>query len=129
MDSYLRGTFMLGAMFPWQPQPGDQYLVVHVKNAADVVRKQKGAAGSTFYSVAPAAVTGEVYKKIIDELQKGFREKGVDADLQILSQPPQGETPRRDLTTGVALGVGAVGIGWLLWRYVLQGLFSRAHHG
>jgi hypothetical protein len=129
MSAYLQGTFVLGALFPWQPKPGDQYLVVHVKNAADVVNKQGGSAGNVAYSLAPSAVTGKVYETIANELRKGFREKGVDADLQILEQAPQGQTPRRDLTTGVVLGAGAVGVGWLLWRYVLQGLFSRAHHG
>lgn len=125
MHPYLQGTVVLGALLPWEPKPGDQYVVLHLKDVAKVVREQGGATGGLAFEVAPQTISTAAYNRIAKELEAALKDKGIAADVAVRQLPPGGEPPRRDFMTGALVGAGAVGVGWALWRYVLSGLLRR----
>lgn len=95
------------------PQPA---LVIRVKNPGALVAKEGGAAGKLAFDAAPASITGMIYSKMREEMLTKFKEKGVDADVQVTTNPPMGPPPKKEFVIGAAVGAGAVGAGWGLWK-------------
>ena len=97
------------------PQPA---LVIRVKNPAELVAKQGGAAGKLSFDIAPSSITGLVYSKMRDEMLEKFKEKGVVADVQVVTSPPSGPPPKAEFVRGMAAGGMATGIVYGLYRLV-----------
>jgi hypothetical protein len=128
VSSYLMGTDAIAGLglpgAPGTSTSGDQYLVIHVKNVPDLVRAQGGKSGGIAFQVAPQTITNKVYEEMRAKIVAGFKSEGVDADAYVTMTPPVGAAPRDEFLRGVAAGGAAVGVGWLLWTYVIRGLFG-----
>lgn len=98
----------------------DRALVVRVKNVGDAVKSQGGATGALAFSITPETISNVVYSKIRDELISGFRDKGIDVDVQLTSTPPTGPAPKNEFLRGAALGAGTIAA-----LLLLKGLFSK----
>ncbi len=99
-----------------------QYLVIKVKNMADVIAKQGGALGNFGYSLTPQTMANFVYGQMAGQFKQKMAAEGVDADVAVTADPPTHKPPSGGVLVGAAVGVGAVGLGALLWKYVLKGL-------
>ena len=124
---YIHGVDILGgeyvgAVIPLAQASGPQpALVIRVKNAGELVKKQGGATGSLVFDAVPGAITNVIYGKMRDEFAKKLKEQGVDADVTVSTSPPNGPAPRSDFLPGMAVGAVTVGIGVGLWK-LLRGI-------
>lgn len=111
---------IVGVSLAQAPGGGDPALVIRVKNTADVVKAQGGGAGAIAFSLAPATITAQVYSTMQAQLKTKLKEQGVDADVTVTTTPPTGPAPKGDLLTGVVLGAGVVGLGFLLKKLIVK---------
>ncbi len=93
-----------------------QAVVITIKNVDDLVAKQGGATGANLYKLTPNFVTNMVYDKLRQKLDEGLKAQGALADVKVVSTAPKGAPPKSEFTTGIAIGAGAVGVGWLLFK-------------
>ena len=114
----MNGTDVLGADL-------EQYVVVRIRDVGKLVTSQGGSAGTLLYKLAPGTTTSKVYDEIKAELVKGFTDKKVDAEVTVTGNPPTGPRPRVDFLPGIAVGAGVVGLGFVIWNYVIKGLIRR----
>ena len=109
----------IGASIPLasikSPEPA---LVIRVKNAPELVAKQGGAMGKLAFDLAPATITGKIYSEMQKEMLTKFAEKGVVADVQVVTSPPSGPPPKAEFLRGMAAGGIGVGIVYGLWRLI-----------
>ena len=90
--------------------PDDQYIVIGpVRNVADLVSKQGGAAGGIAMSLAPQTISNKVYEEMRKKIAEGFSKEGVVADVKVVSNRPAGGGPSQDLWVGLGVGAGVVG--------------------
>ena len=105
-------------------------LVIKVKNIAEVVAKQGGAAGKLAQQLAPLTIANTVYNAMKDKMAAGFAEQGVVADIAITSSVPTAKPTKGEFLAGVVVGgvgVGAVAVGgWALWKYVISRFFVKS---
>jgi hypothetical protein len=94
----------------------DQFVVIRIKNMADVIKAQGGALGNLAFSLTPQTVANLAFSRMRDEFKKSLADKGVDADVTLAAAGPATKAPRGELVTGVIVGAGAIGVGWGLWR-------------
>ncbi len=123
-QSYLNGCDVLGAEFGTVDdvgadffatnQPGESFIVIRVKDIGGLVAREGGSAGALAYKAAPVTVTNAVYSKMQEEFAKGLREKGVDAEVKVMANPPRDSPIQGELVVGVALGGGVVVLGLVL---------------
>lgn len=109
--------------------PGEQGVLVRFKDVSKVVRDQ-GAAAATAFAFAPATVTNKAYQETAKKLEDAFKGQGVDADVRVIASPFEAVGQKSsDLALGMGLGVGAVGLGYVGWRYavgpLVRSLFGR----
>ena len=97
------------------PEPA---LVIRVRNAPELVAKQGGAMGKLAFDIAPASITAKIYSEMQKEMLTKFREKGVVADVQVVTSPPSGPPPKAEFLRGMAAGGVGVGIVYGLWRLI-----------
>lgn len=93
----------------------DLSLVVRLKNLASLVQREGGTTGSFAMSLLPETISTKAYDTLKDKLIDGFKQQGVDADVQVISNRPAGAPPPPDFLHGMVVGAGAVGVGYLLW--------------
>lgn len=93
---------------------GEPALVLRVKDVGGTVKSKGGATGALAYQLAPSTISNTVYSQIRDELLAGFRDKGIDVDVQITSAPPSGPPPANEFFRGAAVGAGVLAGVWLL---------------
>lgn len=91
----------------------DLALLLRVKNWTTVVKKEGGAAGTVASLLVPGIVETKFYETMRDRLRSELGQKGIDADVQVVPRA-QGGQVRSSLLPGMAVGAGAVGLGWLL---------------
>ncbi len=113
MSRYLIGVDVLGALSSTPLSPQGAAVVVRLKDVGAVVRDKGGAAGGLAYSIAPQSIQAKVYQEIRQKLADGLQKEGVDADVQVVVDPPVGPRPRGELLLGAALGAGAIALGLL----------------
>jgi hypothetical protein len=77
IDAHSHGLEVLGA-------DTGKGVLIRVKNAAELARAQ-GAMASLVQQLAPATVEGKVYEKLADELRASFKDRKVDADVQVVN--------------------------------------------
>jgi hypothetical protein len=70
------------------------------------------------FDLLPQTITNKIYSEMQKEMLVKFKEKGVDADVQITTSPPSGPPPKKDFLTGAAVGVGATGALYGLWKLI-----------
>ncbi len=117
MDDYFLGADVLGT--------SDQYLTIRVKNPGDLVKAQGGAAGALAYRAAPQTIEDKIYDEMASQMRVQFKDKGVDADIQVKSGLPFGASPpRNDFWRGAGLAAGSLGgVGLVVWG--VRALFRR----
>lgn len=113
---------VLGASLPLAPSrpQGDQALVIRVKNVPELVAKEGGATGKLVHSLVPQTIANTVYDKMAAEMRAKFKEKGVDADVEVTYAPPAVGRSPKDFFVGAGVGAGLIGAVWLI-----KGLLSR----
>lgn len=103
---------------------GGPAVVVRLLDVRALVEREGGGAGSLAMMVAPGTIEAKVYDKVREELASALSSKGVLAEVSVVDQAPRGPRPKTDITTGIALGAGAVGILWLgkslVWPWLRQ---------
>jgi hypothetical protein len=110
--SYLVGVDVLGG-------GGEQYLLLRIKNIADLVKKRGGFAGGIAIQLAPQTIEKKVYDEISKEMIEKFRQQGVDVETSITSAPGS-EARGHNFLKGMAVGAGAIVLLRLLVRLVLK---------
>lgn len=87
------------------------FVVVHVRDVPAVAKSQGGSIGALVQSLAPQAVEKMVYQKMVDQIASGMKDKGVDADVRVVSSiaPGSAPLPASDFWKGAAVGAGAIG--------------------
>lgn len=98
---------VLGAEVPGQ----GPYLTIHVKNVPELVKQQGGSAGAAAFSLVPQTIENTVYTKMASEIGAGMKQKGVDADIQIVTTKPAGGPLSSDFLFGSLAGASLVGVG------------------
>lgn len=101
--------------------PSGRGVLITVKDVPALVRAQGGATGALAQRFLPDTIENTVYQQMAAEIASGMKDKGVDADVKIVS--PVGFKPAStpEFTRGAFVGAGAVGIGWLAWK-IIKGL-------
>ena len=95
-------------------------VLVRVKNVPELVRDQaKGWKGEVGKALASTLFDDTIESKVYSEMKKklvaGFKESGVDADVQVVQAADYRATTSTFLKHA-AVGAGAVGVGWGLWQ-------------
>ncbi len=119
MDGYLQGVDeVLGAAVAGSGRG----VLITVRDVPALIRAQGGNAGAFIDRYLPDTLETTVYSKMAAEIASGMKDKSVDADVRLVA--PVGYKPAQtpDFFWGVTVGVGGVGVGWLLWKLV-RGLF------
>lgn len=91
-------------------------LLVRVRDVPALVRAQGGAAGGFAAQLAPQTMENLVYGKMKDEFAEKLKEKGVDADVQVVASAgfvPAGSSP---IWKPLAFGLGAGLLYMVLFR-------------
>ena len=105
-------------------EPG-RALLIRVKNTLDLAKAQGGAAGGLAAFLVPQTIDNVVLSKMAEQFQAQLLEKGVNAEVTVVadtgSLPVKG---RKDLLTGVGLGMILVGMGWAGWTFGVRKLIS-----
>lgn len=120
---------VLGAALP--PPLGDpRAVLVKLRDIPALIKQQGGSVGAGIASLskesstAGGMVSALVYGKIQEELQKGFKEKGVDADVQVVvptGYVPAGSNP---VWKPLAITTMATGGAYVLYR-ILYRIFRK----
>lgn len=97
---------VLGAANPQGP-----FLVIHVKNIPELVKKKGGSAGAAAFSLVPQTIENKVYSEMASEFGPKLKEQGVDADIQIVTTKPAGGPLSSDFLFGSLAGASLVGVG------------------
>ncbi len=100
---------------------GEQVLTIKVRNVGELVAKEGGKVGALAYGLTPQTISNMVYGKMQSELKAKLQEQGVKADVDVTYTPPSGGKSPKDLLVGVGIGVGVVGIAWLLKSLIRRG--------
>jgi hypothetical protein len=112
MNDYMVGSDVLSA---------GPFVTIHVTDVAKLLAAQGGALGSALQGAIPKTAEALVYGKLRDTIAAGLKEKGVDADVQVVSGAMRDSPLRTEFVPGVVLGAGAVSLAWFL-----KALFSRS---
>lgn len=117
MRSYLDG---MDAVIGAEATPHRGVLIT-VRDVPALVRAQGGNTGAFVDQLVPDTIEATVYQQMAAEITAGMKDKGVDADVKVVS--PAGYKPARgpEFKRGVVVGAGAIGVGWLVWK-LLRGL-------
>jgi hypothetical protein len=92
-------------------------LLVRVRNVPQLVAKQGGLPGAVAAKLVPNTIEAVVLTKMAEQMRPTLHEKGVEADVQVVTTAT---LPRfRD---GLLLGLGAAGGLWAVWRFGLSKL-------
>lgn len=90
-------------------------ILLRVRNVPQLVAAQSKA-GAFLQQLAPDTIEAQVYSTIKDELSSAMKEKGVDADVQIVSGSGYSPAPDSSLLTTVLVGLGGVAVGAFAMR-------------
>lgn len=114
MDDYFTGCDVLGAgiQLPGVPVQQGPYVTIHVNNIPDLVKQQGGGAGAFALNFVPKTIESTVYGKIAEEVSRGFKDKGVNAEVKVVQNAPPGGPFKRDFLTGVGVGAATFGLGF-----------------
>lgn len=98
----------------------DRALVVKIKNLESVVEAQGGALGKLAANLAPTMISDQAYNTMKQQLLDGFKDKGVDADVQIVaaSNVPSGAPPKSDFLNGALVGAGGTVALVAVWKLI-----------
>ena len=124
-DYYVLGIDAVGA---------DQHVAIQFKDAAAVIAKEGGKLGALAHRLAPSAVEGEVYRRMVEEIEKDLRGLGLEAEVRVVTGLPGGggkivETGssgdgRGAFWRGAGTGAGGVVLIYVVLR-ILRGIFAR----
>ncbi len=105
---------------------GDLLVTVKLKDVAGTVKSQGGATGALAQMLAPHTIEKTVYDKIASKLKAGFTQQGVDADVTVMDAAAVPGAPAKstEFLRGAAVGVGAVGGGYLIYKYAIKRLIG-----
>lgn len=92
-------------------------ILIRVKNARALAAKEGGASGAIAATLMPETIEGVVLQKMVDQFKSSLREKGVDADVQIVAAEGHGRA-ESGFAEGALVGAGAAGAAWLLGKLV-----------
>lgn len=101
---------------------GSPAVVIRVRDIPGLIKAQGGGIGEFVQKLAPNTIQDTVYNQMAAEIMKGMKEKGVNADVQVMDLPqtgPGAPTPHATDNTirNVALGVGAFGALGLVYYF------------
>ena len=113
---------IFGATVP--QQGGGPFITIHVKDVPAVVKAKGGAIGGLIAGLVPSTIEAKVYGDISKRLVEDFAKQGVDIETKVVSAAPFGGPFKRDFLIGSAVGVGAVGVGFGLFRLVKHFFFK-----
>lgn len=97
-------------------QAGARAVLIRVKDVAALVKAQGGGVGAFAVSLAPDTISDVVYSKIAAELASGFKEKGVDVDVKVVSPVGFQLAGSSPIWKPLAITFGAAGAGYGAWR-------------
>lgn len=113
--NYMIGTDVIGAAAPAATGDGP-YIVIHVNNVGELVASQGGSIGTLASALLPATISKKVYDTMAEQIQAGFVQNGVKADVNIVAgNPPNGDV-ETDLIPGIVIGASIVGVGIGLFK-------------
>lgn len=98
-------------------------LFIQIRNVPELVEKQGGAIGSLAHLIGPATVEQRVYDEMAKRFGGELAKQGVRADVSVVNTPPpagKSSGEGRALLVGAGLGVGAVGVGWAAWHFLIK---------
>jgi hypothetical protein len=105
---YMIGTDVIGAAAP--SASDGPYIVIHVNNVSELVASQGGSIGTLASALLPATINKKVYDTMAQQIQAGFVQNGVKADVNVVAgNPPSGDVDT-DLFPGMVIGAGIVGV-------------------
>jgi hypothetical protein len=117
MSDYFVGSDILGAEGSGDPfevlgaaNPKGPFVTIHVKNVPELVKKEGGGAGEVAFQLLPQTIENTVYSKMKAEIAAGMKEKGVDADVNVVSNLPAVGGSPKDFLVGSVVGAAAVGL-------------------
>lgn len=110
-------TFVGTDSIPSGPGP---FVTVHVRDVPALVKAQGGAIGELVVRLAPQAIENQVYEKMATQIAAGMKDKGVDAEVKIVTNPHALSSlpSRSDFVTGMALGAGSVFAVYGIYRLI-----------
>lgn len=100
----------------------DRAIIIRVKNMRDVVKREGGALGDLAQTVLPDFTSEQFYSKLRSELSGKFKEKGVDAQVDVVLARDAPTTPAqtglaREFAVGIGIGLAIEALGLWLWRH------------
>jgi len=110
--TYFTGMDVLGA-----DDLTGKAILIKIRNPAQLAQSQ-GAIASLAQGLAPMTIEGQVYSTVAKELAKGLKEKNVDAQITVVQPVGWKSTGGIGALGIIAIAVGTIGSGALLWRYM-----------
>lgn len=112
----------------------DQHVAIRFKDTAAVVAKEGGKLGALAARLAPETVESEVYRRMVDEIEKDLRGRGFEADVKVVRGLPgaggkvvetvQTGDARGAFWRGAGAGAGGAALLYVLAR-VIRALFLK----
>lgn len=100
--------------------PGEQFLVVKVRNIPDVVKKEGGQLAAIATAAMPQMVYTQFYSTMRDRLKGDMAKEGVIADVEVMTVPSPfwARQPTTDLTIGIGVGFALLALGFYISKKV-----------
>ena len=117
MSDYLIGTDIIGA------GPANA-VIIRVADPGAVAAGKLKAAGELAFTFLPETTTNQIYSEMVKKIKEALAAEKVVADVQAVNIPSDVKylKGRSDFLPGIAVGAATVGIGWVLWHFLLRGL-------
>ena len=121
MRQYIDGCEVLGAGFgsasTQSPDVGP-FVTIHVNDIAGLVKAQGGSTGALAQSILPKTIEKTVYDQLSAQIASGLKDKGVNADVRVVSNAPPGKVLSGEFLVSASIGAGAVGLIWLVKHFL-----------
>lgn len=121
-NDYLIGSDVIGGAVAASAGP---YVTIHIPDVKGLVQSKGGALGTVAQGLAPKAIEKSVYDKVKASIVDGMKQQGIAADVQVVDTVPGQPYAASEFLVGAAVGAGTIGVGWVLWRFVVPLITGR----
>lgn len=114
MREYLKGVDVVIGADHTPPRRG---VLITVRDVPALVKKQGGYSGALVDQLVPDTIESTVYSQMAAEIASGMKDKGVDADVKVVS-PVNFKPAVRPEVRGMVIGAAGLGVGLLAWKLI-----------